>query len=46
MSPENVPEDLHEQTRKQKYCEEHELIHVKNALGVFVCPFCRSNVEQ
>jgi hypothetical protein len=40
------PDELHSQTREQKYCEEHELLHVKNALGDFVCPFCRSNIDQ
>jgi len=34
---------LHQQTREKYYCEEHELIHMKNAVGEFVCPFCESN---
>ena len=32
------------QTR-EKYCEEHELFHTKNSMGLFVCPFCESNVD-
>jgi hypothetical protein len=39
-------ENIHEQTRDNKYCETHDLIHVQNAVGQFVCPFCESNVEQ
>jgi hypothetical protein len=35
---------MHPQTR-EKYCETHELFHLKNAIGQFVCPFCDSNVE-
>jgi len=35
---------LHQQTREKYYCEEHELINLKNASGDFVCPFCESNL--
>lgn len=45
MDPDNIPEGLNEQTREEKYCEEHDLIYVKNAMGVFICPFCRANVD-
>lgn len=36
------PDEMHEQT-KEKYCEEHEMIYVKNAMGQFVCPFCEAD---
>ena len=28
------------QTR-EKYCEKHEMFQFKNAMGQFVCPFCK-----
>ncbi len=37
-------DDLPPQTRA-KYCEEHGLYHVKNAIGLFVCPFCECNID-
>jgi|AKVG01.1.fsa_nt_gi hypothetical protein len=37
-------DNLHEQTREKNYCEKHNLIHVKNAVGQFVCPFCEADV--
>lgn len=38
-------DDLHPQTRRDKYCEDHDMIKIQNALSHFVCPFCASNVE-
>lgn len=35
-------EEMHPQMHR-RYCEEHELFHVKNAMGTFVCPFCKAN---
>lgn len=35
---------LHPQN-KELYCEEHDLFHVKNAMGTFVCPFCRADID-
>lgn len=38
------PDEMTAQTR-EKYCDKHDLIMFKNALGTFMCPFCASNVE-
>lgn len=40
-----MPDNIHEQTREKRYCEKHEIIHVKNAVGDFVCPFCRAAIK-
>jgi hypothetical protein len=37
-------DDLHPQTREKYYCKEHELIYLKNAAGIYVCPFCEADV--
>jgi hypothetical protein len=39
-------DDLHEDTQERYYCDRHELIHVKNALGEFVCPFCEATYDE
>lgn len=41
-----VSDNLHEQTREKNYCEKHDLTHVKNAVGQFVCPFCEVDDSQ
>lgn len=37
VKPEDVPEGS-----ENKYCDEHEIYMFKNAMGKFVCPFCRA----
>jgi uncharacterized Zn finger protein (UPF0148 family) len=27
----------------EKYCEEHDMFFVKNAVGTFICPFCEAS---
>lgn len=36
-------EDLHPQTREEHYCEEHDMVHVRNKLSQSVCPFCEAD---
>lgn len=39
------PDNIREQ-QKEKYCEVHEMWKVKNAIGMFSCPFCAVSDPQ
>lgn len=36
-------EDLHPQTREKFWCDEHDMVMVKNMQGNPICPFCEAD---
>jgi hypothetical protein len=39
-------QNLHDNTVEKMYCEKYELIKLQNAVGQFVCPFCRTGENE